>query len=400
MSENNLYSNNNLMHLPLPVLGHILDFLSLTEEHEWLSSSTTPQQQQQQQQREHDEIRRHRTCLRVFREAETRRMFLRTEQQQHPSLRYAGDCYGNMVRLDLGKWANDDILESVARRMPKLQRLEMVSSEAVTSTGFLMLSRLHQLRYVDVTFCDGISYNDTLMLRRQHQQRNAETATAMLTIRRQPAWMDGRFQTPFENDGQHTYWPDGTFQYERDNCSVGFVYRLQRDHRHDLIRIQTQPANFVPPPTWPAWTHFLFRPAVSLLYRQEPFVDDGGGNTADHQEPKSVLVAQRISGVALEDYWPRPENWSLPMGQSFYFARDGSRILTTPTDDDRRYVMVTRIPVQPLLQMTPPEELLEQNREFLAQHREFVFEPSEEALEARLNHILRERLEGGHGDDG
>ena len=207
----------------------------------------------------------------------------------------------------------------------------------------------------------------------------------MLTVRRQPTWCDGRFQTPFANDGEHIYWPDGTFHFQRDNCSKGFVRSMRPIGNHFHVKVQIQPNNFEPPPAWPAWTKFVFRPAVTLLYREQTTMDN-----PELSEQPCVLVAQLVSGNRAPEDWPRPEHWDLPLGQSVNFSRDGKQV--PEGDINERYVMVTRIAVIPLDAVTPPVELMASNRRFIQLQREVWpnFRQSDRALEQVLNDLLTE----------
>jgi len=223
------------------------------------------------------------------------------------------------------------------------------------------------LRDIDMTFCDRLSYEDALTLREEFAANHDEEEEATLVIRRQPVWADGHFQTPFANDGCHTYWPDGTFNYERERCSKGFVQKMQMIHNNPYhVKTTIQYTDFDPPVGWPEWTRFFYRPGVSLLYRKEQNNDE---------KHRSILVAQHIRGLVAPDDWPKPEHWSLPLSQSVHFTREGDRIEERDADAEQ-YVMVTRIPVLPLSDEEPafpppPTHLLEKNREFLQEYRDF-----------------------------
>ena len=232
--------------------------------------------------------------------------------------------------------------------------------------------------------------------------------------------MDGRFETPFANDGVHTYWPDGSFQYEREQASRGFLRHVRRivhnndennNHHHQRVQTKVQYTNFDPPNgAWPEWARHVYRPGVSLLWREDDddaerknAADDNNnhGCTAattgeNHSPPRkkgTILVAQRTRGMhPPSDEWPKVEHWSLPIGKSVYFDRDGSRLVEDSADDnnsnnDRRFVMVTRMRVRPLETLTPPAELLEQNRNFLQQYPA-RHGGAEHAMEENLHRML------------
>lgn len=363
-------NDSDEQYLPIPLLGCVLDYLSLTDEYNWLLQSSSILLPSLREARE--AIRSQRTCMLVCSE---------TEAQYLSEPVYVLPSWKNMVALDLGIWATNTILTSVALRMPALERIDMVGSSEVSD--LLVLSQLCKLRYIDVTFCNGISYDDTLKLRELLPQ--GETR---VTVRRQPNWCDGRFETPFENDGHHTYWPDGTFQYERDNCSVGFVLSLQQIKENPFhIKVEIQPVNFEPPPAWPVWTKFLFRPAVSMLYQE----NRAARTDENPKYDRSVLVAQRLVGNSAPEDWPRPEHWSIPLGKSAYYSKRG-HCLDDGNEDDagERYIMVTRIGVKPLETVTTPIELLERNRQFLRLHDEL--KPTFLHPEFVLEHILNSHL--------
>ena len=361
--------------LPTPLLGHILDYLRIADERNWLLQQPNPVLLALQE--TSGQVRSHRSFLRLCTEAESQ-LFL-----HYVGLRPG---WNNMTTLNLGQWATNEMLISVGTRMPRLERIEMVGSPGVSSV--LALDRLHRLRYVNVTFCDGVSYEDTLTLRER-----LPDGDTVLTVRRQPTWCDGRFQTPFENDGEHTYWPDGSFRFQRDNCSRGFVRSMQPIGDNPFhVKLQIQPNNFKPPLAWPAWTKFVFRPAVTLLYSEKSII-----NNPKVSERPCVLVAQLLAGNRALDDWPRPEHWSLPLGKSVYFLRGGKQVQEENTNhegdnDDARYVMVTRIAVVPLEAETPPGELLVSNRQFLQLQREQwpTFRHSDNVMEQVLNDLLTE----------
>lgn len=158
-----------------------------------------------------------------------------------PSLR----SWCNVLNLDISNYGNDNFLSLIGNNellMPSLDRITMVSSVEVTDHGLLSLSKIpsRKLKSIDITFCHKTSYAGTFPLR---------DAYPNIVIRRQPEWMDGQCLTPFENDGAHTYWCDGTFLFERDQQSCGHVCSLhqwspQNPHH---IRNKLQYCDFVPP---------------------------------------------------------------------------------------------------------------------------------------------------------
>jgi len=433
----------SLTHLPATLLGrHVIEYLSLAETRRFLTIN-------QQLYRQLPEIESHRTLWRLPPEAESadRRELYRAASyipnNSHPRLYH----WNKIVELDAGPHGTNLMIRALVWHMPALQRLSLVNSQGVSHrhhvrrgthpprrtpsaiAGLECLPRLRHLRYVDLTYCDNVSYHDTLLLRGSmlaaaaaEQQQSTTTPNnhhpPSIIIRRQPSWMDGRFETPFANDGVHTYWPDGSFQYERAQASRGFLLRVRRivrDDRDDSQhRVQTkvQYTNFDPPNgAWPEWARQMYRPGVSLLWRDgddaeienttTAAADDnntdstvttkGEKHSPPPREKGTILVAQRTRGMhPPSDEWPKVEHWSLPIGKSVYFDRDGSRLSDDAADDDnsdRRFVMVTRMRVRPLETLTPPAELLEQNRNFVQQYTG-RHGGAEHAMEENLHRML------------
>lgn len=273
-----------------------------------------------------------------------------------------------LVHLDLGERASDHLFGILKHAAPALRHLSMVGSEAVTSEGFSDLGNAlaaqmpeQAMRYVDITFCPNISYEVTMELRQQSKLHPDAI------IRRQPVWMDGRFETPFQNDGVHTYWADGSFVYERSPPSIGYVKsylrRSNNDANHDRnflnnhhVATKLQFSNFDPPQGWPRWARFLYRPGVSLLHLP---------NEKDENDRK-LLVAQSMKGMLPPRRWPKPEHSSLQVGVTKYFSSAG-RMLKEEDERAIAAVMVTpmRVRALPPGGLMPPAEVLDRNRNFM-----------------------------------
>jgi hypothetical protein len=153
--------------------------------------------------------------------------------------------------------------------LPHLKKLSLVGSLAVTDKGLEFLSRRgghHNtattstptnnnendlLQEIDITFCRNTTYAGTFVLR--------ERLTNLQVLRRIPKWLEGQFHTPFGEDEVHTYWPDGTFTFNRNSQSNGFVCDvfLWDGYVSDFVGEKLQYNNFAAPLGWPEWTLLL-----------------------------------------------------------------------------------------------------------------------------------------------
>jgi hypothetical protein len=276
----------------------------------------------------------------------------------------------NLLELDLTRFATNPLLLTLTA---PLTRLKMVGSTELTNNGLadfsheLNTNRPTTLQYMDLTYCSGTTYSGTFPLR---------DAFAGLVIRRQPDWMDGHFVTPFDNDGLHTYWCDGSFQFQREQQSCGHVSELfqQSEDFGGHVGDKLQYTNFVPPPGWPDWSRYCYRPGVSLFK-----LDQVG-------EERSIMVGQCLYGIRPPKEYPKPEHVDLvPLHSSRYFDRHGN-LLEKGHNPDERHVMVSRMKVLPLESPMPPREVVEQNREFLAGlPMDLYLERGEEFLHHALN---------------
>lgn len=323
--------------LPESLLGEILDYLLLEERFQTIMSCRAIWELR---------ISLHRLVRRIALTTPTsRRLFLNSSTL----LRY----WTNLLELDVGSYANNVLLRfmgTVEHAVPQLTTFSMVASTQITNEGLEVLSRARSrpLRYVDITYCSNTTYAGTFPLR---------DAYPSLILRRQPAWMDGKFVTPFDNDGIHTYWCDGSFLFERDQQSCGHVCGLSpwsTSHIGDKL----QYTNFSPPDGWPDWSRFCYRPGVSLLR-----LDQGMSSNGD----RHILVGQRLYGMRPPPDYPKPEHAALvPLHASRYFDRHGKLLEEDNHQAEERFVMVSRMKVLSLAQgLMPPSEVVEANREFL-----------------------------------
>lgn len=315
--------------LPVQLLVEILEFVPFLTERRFLS-----------------------TCQRLWQQrfdivSRRRRLFIE-DNVDILLCKQAAPAFTSLVELDLQEYASDVFLQATEEYLPSLERLLCVGSQDVTDIALRTLKPRYKprLRYLDITFCQNTTYQATLGLRRDFSG---------ITIRRQPKWMDGHFQTPFANDGLHTYWCDGSFSFVRDSLK-GYVMKVRRfesDNSHHVYT-KLQMSNFQSPPRWADWTRYVYRPGVSLLHDPQSPIDD------DDQE-RTVLVAQAQRGIRAPRHWPKVEHFGvLPIGVSVYFDRRGQQVSEENSD-----VMVTRMRVLPLESLMPPEDVVAANEHFL-----------------------------------
>jgi len=320
--------------------------------------------------------------------------------------------FHNLAVLDLGSKATDGFLRLMApmeedgsiatsctstdysrvreELLPRLKHISMVRSKNITDRGLDYLSRgehrAQHLESVDITFCSKTTYDGTFVLR--------DRLLNLTCIRRQPEWLDGSFVTPFGLTGEpeaeiHIYWADGTFSFNRSTQSSGFVCELfeWRNDDSNYLGDKLQYTDFQRPERWPEWCKYCYRPGVSLLRLQdkghgESSSSDVVGSMIMEKQDRSVLVAQRLSGIRPPDDFPTLANCDVvPLGHSRFFDDRGYAI---PALDDRDIpaataspnatTMVSRMPVKPLPsgRLLPPDDIVQQNREFCAEMRQAV----------------------------
>ena len=280
----------------------------------------------------------------------------------------------HLQSLDLQQFCTDDFLHLLGEHpdlLPSLLELRLVGSLGVSDAGLASLSRgCQSLTHLDITFCRSTTYSGTFCLR--------SSESTKLVIRRQPTWMDGKFQTPFDNDGLHTYWCDGTFQFDRDTQSSGFVSDLQlKKNDCDYVTDKLQYNNFEPPVGWPTWSRFCYRPGVSLL--KLPDCHDG---------KRQVLVGQHLYGLRPPTDIPTLDHVSLvDMGASIYFGKNGAKLPENHPFGDR-YSMVSRMAVLPLEELMPPDSIVNMNKTFCDEMKMSQELWSLEGGEEFLHHVL------------
>ena len=150
--------------------------------------------------------------------------------------------------------------------------------------------------------------------------------------------MCGHSETPFGgngNDEVHTYWPDGTFSYNREEQSKGFVMRvdmLGSDPNHVSEKLQFIDIS----ERMPDWFQRGFRPSVSLLRLEN---DEDIGGDAQH-----VLVAQRNDGMKRLKFFPKIEQAQIvPLDLSKHFDFKGNCLNEEEVESQERTFPVAMV---------------------------------------------------------
>lgn len=261
--------------------------------------------------------------------------------------------------LDLSYFCLDWFLQLIAEQslFPNLKHVSMQAS-CITDEGLRWLA-MHNgsgLETIDITFCKQTSYAGTFVLRNRFR-------STLRLLRRQPAWLDGKFHTPFNEDSDeaevHTYYADGSFSFTRDNQSRGFVLRLvEWDESGDYLADKLQYSNFEPLVGWPTWTTYSYRPGVCLFRLPDNAVEESG------EVIRTVLVGQNLRGLRP----PRirhlmEQQASMEIGTSSYFVKDEEGTLVrSETRPASGGIMISRMRVYPLDSVMPPDDLVEECR--------------------------------------
>ena len=274
----------------------------------------------------------------------------------------------NLHTLDLSFYCTDWLLERISAEglLPKLKHIGMRRSPEVTDQGLRHLS-MHGgrgIETVDITFCAGTTYAGTFCLRDCLRD-------SLRLLRRQPAWLDGKFHTPFrdgageEGEGEvHTYYADGSFSFNRARQSRGFVSALSDwdddDDDGRYLAVKLQYSNFDPLPGWAAWSAYSYRPGVCLLRLPDDFLEGG-------ESVRSVLVGQDLRNLRphnIRHVMDTEQMASMATGTTAHFTKDPDGAYERcehdqPPDDG---IMVTRMRVYPLDSLMPPEEIVKECR--------------------------------------
>ena len=216
--------------LPFEVLEELVGFLHFVERRRLLGLSKTLYKMRPRLDSK--------TRTLVFSHKEGRRLILDQPFQSATRINhiFGVELSTALVSLTLDECANDGFLQVALVELelfPNMQSLRLRSCDMVSDFGLDCISRsvaaVDALQVVDITFCHQTTYGGTFCLR--------DRVNNLKILRRQPEWLDGRFETPFgaasasasANGGHssggeiHTYYCDGAFQFNRDSQSNGFV---------------------------------------------------------------------------------------------------------------------------------------------------------------------------------
>lgn len=253
-----------------------------------------------------------------------------------------------LVHLELSSHATDGILLQLGYggNLPHLRSLSMVGSLRVSDRGLAYLSNANDftstIQTIDITFCRNTTYAATFGLR--------DNFEGLRLLRRQPAWMDGSFTTPFEGEETlHTYYADGSVQMDRVSASCGYIAQFGvRDadtSNPDFASFNLQYTNYMPG-AFPNMIRLFYRPPVSFLRLNDT----------------EVLFAQPLNGMRAPQDCPRPELVHLlPQANSYgYLDRQGQWV----NHETAHGCLIGRMHVAKIDTPMPPADLVEQNRVF------------------------------------
>jgi hypothetical protein len=370
--------------------------------------------------------------------------------------------FGGLRSLALVGCASDSVLAAVAAAAPALPflfELDVSQSVALTDQGLAALARRlpgslatdpaapvrpwPRLGHVNVAFCDGTTFGGSLLLR-------GAFAAPPLVVQRLPAWLQGCFETPWGET--HVYFADGSFTFDRSNQAVGFVRWLRQQPpakrsggaaRSDadadadagwigslaerfFLADSLQYIDFEPPPGWPPWARFVYRPGVALCPRPPlslpppppPAAGARGAPRAAPRATRHVLVAQLLKGLRAPRVLPDVPIDAVPVGGRVFARANGELGPAGMSEDGAALnydVMISCMPVAPLWTLPAglahaveggegPAELawrwLMPPPELVA--RIAAFERAREALpfdEARLEDVIDAALSGPQQED-
>jgi hypothetical protein len=260
---------------------------------------------------------------------------------------------GNLRELNVGGFCTDQFLAMISgvgnggagsnndgrgdMMMPRLEWLGISKCYHVKEDALMNLTtrdgsgRIRtNLREIDATFCWNITYNAVIKFR---------TLLPNCLLRRLPEWICGHTETPFGGNGSdevHTYWPDGTFSYNREEQSKGFVMRIdmnmESDPNHVYEKLQFIDLDFHES----NWFRQGFHPSVSLLRLED---DEATSHGAQH-----VLVAQRKDGIKRLKFFPKIEQAVMvPLGSSKHFDFKGNCLNEEEVESEERTFPVAMV---------------------------------------------------------
>lgn len=281
--------------------------------------------------------------------------------------------FASLTSLSLAGAATNTILTQLAelqRAPPALRILDVSASDRLTDTALAALAAaaavdgafVRQLGVLDITFCNNTTYSAAIGVRRAFPG-------GQIVVVRLPSWLQGHFETPWGE--AHTYWADGSFVFQRSTQSAGYVRWLRAANARSralvhpaaafptllarpegtcadgcLLLDSLQYIDFSPPPVWPAWVRFVYRPGVAL----RPIAAAEGASAADS---RLVLVTQLLRGLQAPCRLPPVPLASVPVGQRVYARRSGEVAPLGTTEEQALELsyeyMISCMRVDPLL---------------------------------------------------
>lgn len=331
----------------------------------------------------------HRGCEKIFHHTEWIRVLKGSCMEVGRGGAYR--CLPTLRTLDVSQCASDTLLHNLVGLVPKLSCLRCNSSPLLTDDGVGSLAVdpecRSNLEEIDLTFCRNTTYGGTLQLRR--------ALPRLKLIRRQPAYLDGHFLTPFGGSTIeiHTYYADGAFDFSRREQSRGYVRHFEskecQERSDNFLKDSLQYCNFDGTDMgWPEFARFLYRPGVAI--RQGRHASDDDAFCAH-----SVLVAQNMNGMHAPDVWPPIPDNEVPLGESIYFDESGERLASGLNMQDAighgAVSLISRMEVRPLECLMPPLDLVEEIAAFeqLRHAFERLLQPhGVEMMQLSLHHVL------------
>lgn len=348
--------------LPISLLGHVIDYLSLADADIFLKFCN-----------ENSLLTFHFSDVEAFRticciEDDDDAIILQTQiwnflisslSSSHSQVRLPTTM---IVQLDLQDHATDEMLSHLAAYTPALESVSLVGSNTITMDNGLShlgnringgsSSVLKELRFIDLTFCRQITYENTLDLRGMLHHGDS------VVIRRQPMWMDGESYP-------YIRYPDGSFERENPDLKWRPGYNSQLLPINNNPRLLHIERHYITVSdeyhelreSW--WGHML-RKSNILLLQNDAVVDV---ERCQGLCPPDLSVLETLD-LAL-----------VPLEVEAFFLQDGTRVLEGEQDFPQRYILVRREICRPLStsSLSPPARVLEAHRTYFHNQSNFAF---------------------------
>lgn len=356
--------------LPDILLANVMDFINTEEAYIILGICMTPERQQDL------------SALRSY--------WQRIPWNTGVDYKFANELWKNHVvsrfcgihTLDLGSCASDEMMVIMAELdeksnnnmyLPLLKTIRMQhSSELLTDSGLLTLAqgkqRRKHLTHIDITWCNKTTYRASLRLRDQLPN--------LQVLRRIPEWMEGSLTTDCEGDGEDVYYADGSFRFQRNALSKGFVHKLVMwDHPVETpghVAQVGRTLQFIDPGTFLEDSFGLaahesldlarfYRPGASLLRLDSAYnTEDGYPTLLVVQAPRGTFPP---SGQFFREVVPTLNLHELLTGVSLYIDRhNGTKVRTERPEGRHNFLSVRRVRKAPLVRSMPPPDLIQEIR--------------------------------------